>query len=99
MEKGLKFILSRRNGTVAFNLNLVLLLIEVDPIAEEQSCKKDAFKNCSISCVKMIFALSAEVVSFYICDCIIQVGVTGFENFILESKICLAIFLSLNKQF
>ena len=34
-EKGLKFIPSRRDGTIVFNLSLVLLPVEVDPVAEE----------------------------------------------------------------
>lgn len=31
-EKSLKFVANKRNGTIAFNLGLVLLPVEVDPI-------------------------------------------------------------------
>ena len=44
----------------------MLLLAKVDLIAEKQDCKRDAFKACSTSHIKMIFALLAEVVVFYI---------------------------------
>ena len=34
-EKGLKFVLSRGDGIVAFNLSFVLLLAEVNPVLEK----------------------------------------------------------------
>lgn len=34
-EKSLKFIANRKNGIITFNLDLVLLPVEVDPIPQE----------------------------------------------------------------
>lgn len=61
LEKGLQFDPSRRDGTVAFNLGLVLLPTEVNFILEEQSRKKNAFRACGTSYVEMILTLSIEV--------------------------------------
>lgn len=35
LEKGFKFVLYKKNNTIAFNLSLVLLSAEIDPIAKE----------------------------------------------------------------
>lgn len=43
-KKSFKFVPSKRNNTIAFNLDLVLLPAKVDFILEEQSRKKDALK-------------------------------------------------------
>lgn len=39
-KKSLKFVLSRRNGTVMFNLNLKLLPAKIDFIPKKQNRKK-----------------------------------------------------------
>lgn len=40
LKKDLKFIPIRRDGTIAFNLDLMLLPAGVDPISKEQGCKR-----------------------------------------------------------
>lgn len=63
LEKGLEFVSSGRNGTIALNLYLVLLQADVNFILEKRGRKKDAFKAYSTGRVEMIFALSTEVVA------------------------------------
>lgn len=65
LEKDLRFVLNRKDGIVTFNLSLVLLLAEVDSVAKKQSCKKETFRVCNIGHIKIIFALLAEVIIFY----------------------------------
>lgn len=59
LEKDFKFFSNREDSTVAFYLSLVLLLAEVDLIAEKQGCKKNVFRAYSIGYIKIIFAVSA----------------------------------------
>lgn len=66
LEKDLKFILNKGDGTVMFNLSLVLLLVEVDFILAKQGCIRHAFVVCHIGHIKIILALSTEVITFYI---------------------------------
>lgn len=66
LEKSLKFILSKKAGTVAFNLGFVRLLAEFDPISEKQDYKGDVLEACITRRVEMVFALSKEVVTLYI---------------------------------
>lgn len=42
LEKDLKFIPNRGDGTLTFDLSLMLLLSEVNLIAKKQDCKRDA---------------------------------------------------------
>lgn len=65
LEKNLKFIPSRGDGTVMFNLSLVLLLVEVNLILAKQGYKKHALVVCHTGYIKMILALSTEVIIFY----------------------------------
>lgn len=55
-----------KDGTVAFNLSLVRLLTEVDPIAEKQDCKKEALKAYGTGRIKMNLALLTEIVALNI---------------------------------
>ena len=98
-EKGLKFVLSRRNNIVAFNVNFVLLLIEVNPILEEQSRKGDMFVACGSGCIKMILTLLTETIALYMRAPIVKVEVPSLEGFIPRGGVCLAIFLAIDKQF
>lgn len=79
----------------------MLLLVEGDPIPEEQGCKKDAFRVYGTGYIEMIIALLAEIVALYIWGPIVKVKVTGLEKAIASCKVCfkLARFLALNKQF
>ena len=98
-EKSLEFVLSKRGGPVALNLGLVLLPAEVDPILEERGRKRDTFGLRGTGRVKMILALSTEIVALHMQVLIIQVGVTGLEGSLLGGGVCLAMFLALDKQF
>lgn len=51
-----KFISIRIGSTVAFNLGLMLLPVEVDLVAEEQDLKRNAFIPRATSYVKIILA-------------------------------------------
>lgn len=65
-EKNLEFVPSRRDGTIAFNLDIVLLQAEVDSIPEKKGCKIDALGTCGITSVKIIFALLTKVAVLYV---------------------------------
>lgn len=65
-KKGFKLVLSRGNDIIVSNLSFMLLLAEVDLILKEQSCKKDIFITYNTSHGKIILALPAKVIVFYI---------------------------------
>lgn len=65
LEKGLKFVLNRRDGIIVFNLSFILLLAKVDLIIEQQGCKENALVICSTGRIEMIFALLIKVITFY----------------------------------
>ena len=44
----------------------MLLPSKIDPLSEEQGCKKYVFVAPSISHFKIVFVLLAEVVAFYV---------------------------------
>lgn len=77
-KKGLEFVLSGRNGTIAFNLSFMLLQAEIDLISKNQGCKKDALRACGISRVKIVLRLLTKIVALYIQAFIIEVGISGF---------------------
>lgn len=58
LEKGLKFVPSKKGDPVALNMGLVLLPAEVDPIPEGQRSKGEALVAHSTCRVEMIFRLS-----------------------------------------
>lgn len=62
LKKGLEFVLSKKDNTIAFNLGLVLLLIEVNLILEEQSHKKNTLGACSTDCVEIVLTLWKKVI-------------------------------------
>lgn len=80
LKKGLEFVLSKRDGTVAFNLSFVLLLVEVTLILEKQVYKKDALKTCDIGRVKIIFLISTKIVAFHIRATIVHIRVLGLKS-------------------
>lgn len=99
LEKGLKFTSNRGNSTLAFNLSLVLLPAEVDPILEEQGRKKEAMVARGNNHVEIIFILPAEVVAPHMLATIVQIRVPGLKNAITGCKVCFAMFLIFNIQF
>lgn len=97
LEKAFEFISNKRDDTIAFNLDLLLLPTKVDFILEERDCKKNVLRAYSISCVEMIFALLAEIVVLHIGATIVQIRVLGLKSSILGGGICFAMFLTHNK--
>lgn len=65
-KKVLKFVLNKRNGTVAFKLRLVLLLIQVHLIPEEWNYDEDMLVTRNTNYVKIVFVLLIKVVILYI---------------------------------
>lgn len=66
LEKSLEFVSNKKDGTVTFNLGLILFLAEVDLISEKQGCNKNALKTHSIRCLEILFALSIEVITLFV---------------------------------
>lgn len=66
LEKGFKFILSKKSNAVTFHLCFILLLVKINPIVEEQSRKKNVFKIRGISRIKIILVLPIKIVALYI---------------------------------
>ena len=79
LNKRFEFVPNKGDGTVIFNLGLVLLLAEFDPISEEQSSEGDTLGACTTSRIKRVLALLREVIALYIGATIIQVGVFGLK--------------------
>lgn len=98
-KKNPKFVSNKKNGTLAFNLSLVLLPAEVDLILQEWGRKRVAFRVYSIGYIKIILALSTEIVAFHIWDLIIQVKITVLEGSILRAKFAWSYFWSLATNF
>lgn len=65
LKKDFKFVPSKGNTTIIFDLSLILLLVEIDPFTEKHSSKEYAFKTCGIACIEIILALLIEVVVFH----------------------------------
>lgn len=100
-EKSFELVPSRKDGTVIFNLGLVLLPAKVDSIPEERGCKGDALGACGIDHIKTGIALFIEVVALYVEANIVEVKIPSLEWPILECGVYLklAILLVSNKQF
>ena len=101
LKEGFKFVLSKGDGIIAFNLSFVLLPAEVNPVFEKQSRKKDAFVVYGSDCIKIILTLLTEVIAFYMQASIIKIAVVGLKTVIARCNIYLklAIFLAFDKQF
>ena len=101
LEKGLEFVLSRRNSIIVFNLSFILLLVKINPVLEKQSCKNDAFVVRTFGRVKIILTLLIKVIVLYMRVSMIKVGVLHLEEAIARYNSCLklAMFLAFNKQF
>lgn len=65
-KKSLKFVLSRGNSIVALDLGFIILLVEIDLIANKRSCKKYMLRTRDISCIEMIFILPTIIIAFHI---------------------------------
>lgn len=65
LEKSLRFVPSRGDSTVIFNLGLLLLPADVDLIPKEQGFKEDKLGTCDIGHIKMVLAMLIEVITLY----------------------------------
>ena len=65
-KKSLEFALNKKDDTIIFNLNFVLLLVKVNPVLKKQNCKKDVLIACNSSYIQIVFILLIKVVAFYI---------------------------------
>lgn len=97
LERSLKFVSSKRDGTVLFNLSLILLSAEVDFIPEKWNYKGNILGVYGTGHIKIVLILLAEVVIFYIWAMIAQVGVLGLEHSITSCKVSLAMFIAFNE--
>lgn len=66
LKKNLKFLPNRRDGTIIFNLSLLVLLIKVDYIPKNQSCKGYTLGKHGIGHVKIVFALLTKIIAIHI---------------------------------
>lgn len=98
-EKDFEFVPSRRNGIITFNLGNLLLSAKFDFIAEEHSRKRYVLKIYYTGHVKMIFTLSTKMIAFHMGIFLIQIRVPSFKASISKDKVCLIMFLALNKKF
>lgn len=65
-KKGIEFVASRRNDTVVFNLNFMLLPTKVDHILEKQGYKKIMLGARDTSHIKIVLILLTKVVILHI---------------------------------
>lgn len=56
LKIGFKFISSKMDSTIAFDLSFMLLPVQLDPVAKEQDLKKDVFIPRATGYIKIIFA-------------------------------------------
>lgn len=80
-------------------MNLILLSAEVNPIIKKQGHEGDAFEACSTGYIKIVFALSIEVVALHMQTLIVQVEVPSLNEVIAKCEIYfkLTMFLASNK--
>ena len=98
-EKSLGFVPSRRDGTVIFNLGLVLLPAEVDLVPEERGREGDTLVARGSGRVEIVPTLSTEVVALHVQAPIVQVGVPGLEGSFSSNGVRSAMLLTSNKRF
>lgn len=96
-DKGLEFVPKRKIGIVTSNLSFLLLPAEINPVPKKQGRKEDAFVVRVSGRVKIILILLVKVVALYVRAFVVQVGILSLEKSIWKDRICLAIFLALNK--
>lgn len=78
LERSFEFVPSKKSGPVALNFGFILLPMEVNPISEKQSRKKNALIADGIGYVKMILALLIKVAVLYMQAFIIQIRILCF---------------------
>lgn len=98
-KKRLKFVLSKRDNIIIFNISFILLPAKIDLILEKQSCKKNILKTCGTGYIKIVFTFLTKVIAFNIWVTIVQIAVLGLQDSISICKVCFAMFLAFNKQF
>lgn len=91
-KKNLKFISSRRNNIVTFNLSFILLLTKVNSNSKKYINKKEIFITRDFTYIKMIFILFKKIVIFYIEDYVLKIRFLSYNSSILKYKVYLKIF-------
>lgn len=66
LKKDIKFILIKKNNTVAFCGNFIFFSLKLDFFSEKQDYKKYALVIYNISYIKRIFAFLTKVIVFFI---------------------------------
>lgn len=66
LEKSLKFVSNRKDGTITFNLGFILFSAKVDLVSEKQSCNKNVLKTHNISYLEILFRLSIKVITLFV---------------------------------
>lgn len=66
LKKDFKFVLSRRDNTIVFNLSFILLLIQNNPNLKEQSYKKNMLVAYDTGRIKIVLVLLTKVITLYI---------------------------------
>ena len=66
LGKGLKFVLSRGDGIVAFNLSFMLLLAKVNLVSKKRGRKEIAFVARGFGRVEIILTLLTNIIALYI---------------------------------
>lgn len=66
LEKSFKIVLSNKNSIIAFYLSFVLLLVEVDPILEKKSCKKDVLITRNIDYIEIVFKPLTKLIALHL---------------------------------
>lgn len=79
-EKDLKLFITWRYGSVTFNLVLVLLLAQKNPIFGKESCKRFVLVTLGASCLKTVLVLRAKIVAFYMQGPIVQIWFLCLER-------------------
>lgn len=65
LKKTFKFVLSKKNDIIIFNLSLILMLTKFNLILEKQSYKKDALIAYATDYIKIVLPLSTKIIALY----------------------------------
>lgn len=98
LKKDFEFILNKRGNIILFDLNFILLLREIYLVIKKPNNKKNTFRTYSIGYVKIIFVLLTKTIAIYIWVFIVYIRITSLKGPVLESRLCLAIFLALTND-
>lgn len=66
LKKDFKFVWSRKNNTIIYNISLVLLLTKIDLILKKPGYRKQILVACDFSFFEIVIIPVIKVVIFYI---------------------------------